>query len=106
MHFGPDAVAAVLLEDPVPASGLDDPLHGVANIGQSAPKVGGGNPGPERGLAGLNQLLVGRIDVTNADGEGSVSMPAIEDCSTVDRDDISVFDDPVPWDPVDDLIVD
>src|SRR5690606_33870486 len=101
VHLGADAVAAVVLDDPVlAAAGLGLAagvgLDGAGDVHEPVALLHGRDAGPHRLLRHPGQLHQLR-GVTGADEgrEGRVAVPAVDDRAAVDGDDVAVLEDDV-----------
>ncbi len=99
VHLGADAVAAVILDDPVLAAGraglaADVALDRPGDVHQAVAVPHGRDAGPH-GLLGHPGELEQLRSVTGAhEGrEGRVAVPAVHDGAGVDRDDVAVLQD-------------
>src|SRR3989337_493749 len=97
VHLGSDAVPHELVDDPV-AGLLADVLHG----GRDVPDSISGHCCRDTGHHGQpgcrhepQDLIAG---VTDDERSRRIAMPAVDDCTDIDRHDLAVTDDPIPGD--------
>lgn len=90
MKFGPDAVAAVLLND-TKAEGLRNVVHGVANARKTHSRTDSFNGRVQSSSCGVDELLSsGIIAFPNDDCSAVVAEDAVEENGDVKRDDVAV----------------
>ena len=99
VHLGADAVADVLLDDPVvvavPLARRDDAVldrraHGIQ---ATRPTRERGDAGPHGVLGGVDEgEVLGAAGVAAADDDrdGGVAVPAVDDRAAVDRDEVAL----------------
>ncbi len=109
VHGRADAVATVVVDDPVGAVGTavaaDLPLDSVADVGEPAAELRRRQPRPQRGLAHAGELQRLGRHLADRHGDGRIAMPAVEDRSAVDRQQIAVAKYARAGDAMDDLVV-
>ncbi len=106
VHRRPDPVPDEVLDDPVRRVGAHVRLDRGRDVGQPATELGGGEPTPHRLLADPGQLEQ-FVGATCADRhrDRRVAVPAVDDRTAVDRDQVALGQHPVARDAVHDLVV-
>ena len=90
MHLPAYAVAAHVADDSVSMS-LSMGLHGACDIAKPVAHARGFERAPEALLGNLNKLPFGVVDLTNADRERAIRLPAPINESAIDREYLSFF---------------
>src|SRR5690606_11644962 len=107
VHGRADAVPDVVLDDAVRrARGAHVLLDRVRDVGDPAAQPGGGDAGPQRGLGDLEQRRDLAGDRADGHRDRGVAVPPVDDRTAVDGDHVTLGEDPVVGDAVDDHVVD
>ena len=97
MHGRANAVAPVVSNDPVSAAvgcrrGQARLLDRMADVGEVIAHAGLGQACPERCLSGLRERGNVSWYLANQNGDGGVAVPAVDDGSEVQRDEVALFE--------------
>src|SRR5450756_921312 len=107
VHLGADAVAGVLADQPVLARGADRMLDRMRDVTKASPWHCLPDARPHRLLACVEERLIRRLDLADADGERRVSMPPVQDRPAVNGEHVPRLQPGVlPGDAVHDDLVD
>ena len=103
-------MAAVLLDDavldPRATAGLADAgLDGMGDVGEPTTGAGFGQPGPHRRAGDLGEGGDLGGDLADVDAHRRITVPAVDDRAEVDGEQVSLREDALPRDAVDDLVV-
>ena len=104
MHGGTDCVAHVFANDAV-SGRLSNVLHRATNFVQSITNGELFDPGPHGTLGHFNESLGLIRDFPDSRGVGRVTVIALNDGATVNGDDVTLFEDVVTRNPVDNHVI-
>ena len=114
VHVLTDAVAGVVLDDAVvdtvgPGVGADRVLDATADVVEIATGAEGRDPGPHRATGHLGQPggggVAGRVTADH-EGDGAVAVPPLDLGAAIDAQQVTLSQDALPRDAVDDLVPD
>ena len=105
MHLRSDAVPDVLLHDSVPAGPSNALLDAMPNVGQVATHPCLRQPGPQRRLSHFGQSRDVFGGIRHHNRYRGIAVPAFDDRTAVDRDDVSGLDHPLPWNSMDNFVI-
>ena len=84
---------------------LGHPLHRRTDVGQAAPRLHGCHAGLEGRFGDVDQALRLGIDRAHPGREGGITVPAFDDRSAVDGDEVALLEPVGTGDPVHDHVV-